>query len=156
MDNIKEFFEKLNSDENLQTRVKNELEGLEDNAKIEKIVEIAKELGFNFTAENFTAAKTELSEDDLDKVNGGFLLTTIGLGFLIYKLTRKDSPAPAPSPTPESNPSGDNNTTEGEPGNTINQTNNTNNQGIQSNQQGGSGTQKNVQGVNSGGGNISF
>ena len=156
MDNIKEFFEKLNSDEKLQTRVKNELEGLEDNAKIEKIVEIAKELGFNFTAENFTAAKTELSEDDLDKVNGGFLLTTIGLGFLIYNLTRKDSPAPAPNPTPESNPSGDNNTTEGEPGNTINQTNNTNNQGIQSNQQGGSGTQKNVQGISSGGGNVSF
>ena len=156
MDNIKEFFEKLNSDENLQTRVKNELEGLEDDAKIEKIIEIAKGLGFNFSEKDFTEAKTELSEDDLDKVNGGFFLTAIGLGFLVYKLTRKNNPAPAPNPTPESNPSGDNNTTEGEPGNTINQTNNTNNQGIQGNQQGGSGTQKNVQGVNSGGGNVSF
>ena len=104
MENIKKFFEALSADEKLQARVKSELEGVEGEAKIEKIVAIAKEIGFEFTAEDFQAKKTELSEDELDQVNGGMMIDkSVGDAFLKYfKENFPQKPADPPA-DPSSN-----------------------------------------------------
>lgn len=103
----------LSTDEKLQARVKSELEGLEGDAKINKIVELAKEAGFEFTAEDFKAAKkTELSEEDLDNVNGGAWWEYLIPGYNIYAAGRDiykaikgdDKPAQPAQPNPAPNP----------------------------------------------------
>ena len=74
MSQIKAFFEKAKSDENLMAKL-DELGKKE--APAEEIISLAAEYGFVITAEEIEQAKGlqqtgELSEEELDKVSGGF------------------------------------------------------------------------------------
>ena len=132
---------------------------------IAKVSEELKAQGINATPEQIesaiskVASKQELGADALDNVAGGFAPAAI-LPFIPTIIDTVKKILPGGGGDNKSDDKGGNDAGGGAGGstetNTINQTGNTNNQGIQGNQQGGSGTQKNVQGVNSGGGNVSF
>ena len=132
---------------------------------IAKVSEELKAQGINATPEQIesaiskVASKQELGADALDNVAGGFAPAAI-LPFIPTIIDTVKKILPGGGGDNKSDDKGGNDAGGGAGGstetNTINQTGNPNNQGIQGNQQGGSGTQKNVQGVNSGGGNVSF
>lgn len=63
-DLIKAFLDKTNGDTNLQEKLK-------EASDINAVVAIAKEAGFNISADEFAKAKTEISEDELESVAGG-------------------------------------------------------------------------------------
>ena len=133
---------------------------------IAKVSEELKAQGINATPEQIesaiskVASKQELGADALDNVAGGFAPAAI-LPFIPTIIDTVKKILPGGGGDNKSDDKGGDDAGGSAGGgttttNTVNQNNNTNNQGIQGNQQGGSGTQKSVQGVNSGGGNISF
>ena len=63
-DLVKAFLEKTNGDTNLLKRLK-------EASDINAVVAIAKEEGFDISADDFAKAKIEISEDDLESVAGG-------------------------------------------------------------------------------------
>lgn len=80
-ENVKAFMEKLATDKGLQAKVNDQARAAEA-----IIVPVAKEAGFDFTAEEFKAYTTEASEkvsaSELDSVaGGGFCLFGIGHGY---------------------------------------------------------------------------
>ena len=68
-ENLKKFLEEASKNEELKAK----LEALTDkNTAVEKAIEIAKEYGFNLTAEDFQPTDgAKLSLDELDQVAGG-------------------------------------------------------------------------------------
>ncbi|MBR1398329.1 MAG: hypothetical protein IJ563_12480 [Selenomonadaceae bacterium] len=132
---------------------------------IAKVSEELKAQGINATPEQIesaiskVASKQELGADALDNVAGGFDPSSI-IPMIPTVIDTVKKILPGGGGDNKSDDKGGNDAGGGAGGstetNTINQTGNTNNQGIQGNQPGGSGTQKNVQSVNSGGGNVSF
>ena len=64
---LKAFLEKVKSDTNLQEKLK-----AADDA--EAVAEIAKEAGFSISVDDITQAQSELSDQDLEGVAGGFCI----------------------------------------------------------------------------------
>ena len=82
---IAEFYSKVTSDENLKAKFENVLDGKEitsaTDEQLEKIGEIAKDLGYNFTIDEvkkfIASGDVQLSDDALDNVAGGADKTNI-------------------------------------------------------------------------------
>ena len=71
---VKEFFEKIGEDEKLTEKVK------EAGADVNELIRLGMEYGCEFTIEDlmlaneeFTKSNVELSDEDLEKVAGGFV-----------------------------------------------------------------------------------
>ena len=77
VENFKQFVTSVSGDEELAAKVK------EAGTDVDKIIALGKEKGLEFTAEDIKAAheeaagsSEELSDEDLEKVAGGFVTTT--------------------------------------------------------------------------------
>lgn len=66
---FKAFLEKVQSDTSLQVKLKAA-------ADANAVVSIAKEAGFSISAEDLTQAQSELSDEELEGVAGGFGMET--------------------------------------------------------------------------------
>ena len=64
---LKAFLEKVKSDTSLQEKLKAA-------ADANTVAAIAKEAGFSISADDLTKAQSELSDEELTAVNGGFRL----------------------------------------------------------------------------------
>lgn len=73
-ESVNKFMEDLKSDLNLKKRLDNLLknnDNLSEAGKKEKIVEFAKNEGYNFNISDFNSVSSELNDDELFNVAGG-------------------------------------------------------------------------------------
>ena len=68
-ENLKKFLEAVSKDEALQAKV-NALESNKETAMVD-IIALAKELGIELTEADFAQPDGEISEDELETINGG-------------------------------------------------------------------------------------
>ena len=68
-ENLKKFLEAVSKDESLQAKV-NALESKKETAMAD-IIALAKELGIELTEADFAQPDGEISEDELETINGG-------------------------------------------------------------------------------------
>ena len=73
---LKAFLEKVQADTSLQEKLKAA-------ADANAVVEIAKEAGFSISADDLTKAQSELSEQELEGVAGGFRSNLLFCKYLI-------------------------------------------------------------------------
>ncbi len=69
---LKAFLEKVQGDTSLQEKLKAA-------ADADAVTAIAKEAGFNVSADDLTKAQSELSDEELEGVAGGFLLGSVAM-----------------------------------------------------------------------------
>ena len=72
---LKAFIEKVQGDDSLQEKLKAA-------ADADAVVSVAKEEGFSISADDLKNAQSEISEEELEGVAGGFI------GFIITELKR--------------------------------------------------------------------
>ena len=81
VENMKALFEKVEGDEALQAKVKvlTEKHEGQSEAAVAELVKVAAEAGYDFSADHVAQAQKlaagELSDDDLEKVAGGYSCT---------------------------------------------------------------------------------
>ena len=71
---LKAFLEKAKADTSLQEKLK-----VAADADVDAALAIAKEAGFSISADDLTKAQSEISEDQLEGVAGGFINYPLGI-----------------------------------------------------------------------------